>query len=352
MHNMFELFVRLLLVSAGGVFIAQVSHAAAKTLDVYFIDTEGGAATLIVTPAGESLLIDSGNPGERDAGRIARVALDVAGLKQIDHYITTHYHADHFGGIPRLVELIPVKRFYDRGAPTEPFTKDIKPELLGAYRQVTKGETITLKPGDRIVLKRGPGKSPALNLRIVAADGYVDGEKPGAAQTQPCGENFTPLPDDATDNRRSIALVLSFGKFQFFDGGDLTWNTEQRLVCPKNIVGAVDVYQSDHHGVDISNNPALVAALQPQVVIINNGARKGGGARTLATLKNAPSVQAIFQLHRNVLTTAADNSNPEFIANDEEVCDGEFIKLSVNGKAAKYTVSIPGKKTERVYRVK
>lgn len=352
MHNILKLFVRLLLAAACGVFIAQISHAAAKTLDVYFIDTEGGAATLIVTPAGESLLIDSGNPGERDAGRIARVALDVAGLKQIDHYITTHYHTDHFGGIPRLIELIPVKRFYDRGAPTEPLTKDIKPDLLQAYEQAASGKTTVLKPGDRIGLKRGRGKSPALDLRIVAADGYVDGEKPGATQTQPCGENFTPLPDDATDNRRSIALVLSFGKFQFFDGGDLTWNTEQRLVCPKNLVGAVDVYQSDHHGVDISNNPSLVAALQPRVVVINNGARKGGGARTFATLRKAPSVQDIFQLHRNVLTTAADNSTSDFIANDEEVCSGEFVKLSVSPQAKKYTVSIPSKKTKRVYRVR
>lgn len=352
MNNIVKLLAGFLLVSVCAAFVAQNSHAAGKTLDVYFIDTEGGAATLIVTPAGESLLVDSGNPGERDAARIARVALDVAGLKQIDYYITTHYHGDHFGGIPRLVELIPVKRFYDRGEPVEPLTKDIKPELLQAYRQTVNGRATVLKPGDHIDLKRGQRKSPALNLRIVAADGYVDGEKPGATQTQPCGENFTPLPDDATDNRRSIALVLSFGKFQFFDGGDLTWNTEQRLVCPKNLVGAVDVFQSDHHGVDISNNPALVAALQPRVVVVNNGARKGGGARTFATLRNAASIQDIFQLHRNVLTTAADNTTSDFIANEEEICAGEFIKLSVSPKAKKYTVGIPSKKTERVYRVK
>src|SRR5581483_10443698 len=72
--------------------------AAERTLDIYWNDVEGGGATLIVTPAGESVLIDSGNPGERDAGRIHKTASEVAGLKKIDHYITTHFHVDHFGG--------------------------------------------------------------------------------------------------------------------------------------------------------------------------------------------------------------------------------------------------------------
>src|SRR5437870_6646893 len=71
---------------------------APRGLDIYFVDTEGGAATLLVTPAGESVLIDCGNPGSRDAGRIHRVATEVAGLKSIDHLILTHWHSDHYGG--------------------------------------------------------------------------------------------------------------------------------------------------------------------------------------------------------------------------------------------------------------
>src|SRR6266446_5647125 len=93
------------------------TQAATKTLDIYFIDVEGGAATLIVTPLGESLLVDSGFPGERDAGRIAHVARDIAGLTQIDHYITTHWHQDHVGGSARLVQLIPLLHYYDHGIP-------------------------------------------------------------------------------------------------------------------------------------------------------------------------------------------------------------------------------------------
>src|SRR5881396_770234 len=91
--------------------------AAERTLDIYWNDVEGGGATLIVTPAGESILIDSGNPGGRDAGRIHKTAAEVAGLKRIDHYITTHFHGDHFGGAAELSALIPIGQVYDKGIP-------------------------------------------------------------------------------------------------------------------------------------------------------------------------------------------------------------------------------------------
>src|ERR1700682_5170910 len=86
-------------------------------LDIYFVDTEGGAATLLVTPAGESVLIDCGNPGNRAAERIFEVASKQAGLKAIDHLIITHWHTDHYGGVARLVKLMPVRHFYDHGIP-------------------------------------------------------------------------------------------------------------------------------------------------------------------------------------------------------------------------------------------
>ena len=73
--------------------------------DIYWVDVEGGAATLMVTPRGESVLIDSGNPGHRDPDRIVKVATQVAGLKRIDFLITTHYHRDHYGGAATLAKL-------------------------------------------------------------------------------------------------------------------------------------------------------------------------------------------------------------------------------------------------------
>jgi hypothetical protein len=207
---------------------------------------------------------------------------------------------------------------------------------------------VALKPGDEIPLQQAAGL-PALRLRVVASDGLVVGEKPGAPQTRPCDKGHVAHADDPSENANSVVLVLSFGSFRFFDGADLTWNTEHRLVCPENLPGTVDVFQVAHHGLEISNNPALVQALHPRVAIMNNGARKGGTVQTFATLKAAPGLEAIFQLHRNVRTTDADNAPPEFVANDEANCKANFIKLTVDAAGKSYTVTIPGKGTSRTY---
>ena len=326
-------------------------QAAPKTLDIYFIDVEGGAATLIVAPSGESLLIDSGFPGERDAGRIARVAIDVAGLKQIDHYITTHWHQDHVGGIPKLSQLIPVKHFYDHGLPAT-LPTDIRSESIDAYKQTVQGKSVALKPGEIFKLQSTPKNSTPLKILVLASNGIVLGEQPGAPQIKACGPNFEAQSEDKSDNANSVAIWLSFGRFKFFDGGDLTWNVENRLACPRNLAGAVDVYQVDHHGVDTSNNPVLISALKPRVAIINNGPRKGGEARTFATLKSVKDLQAIYQLHRNLRTTEKDNAPSDFVANDEEACHGEFIKLSVDSNGKSYQVSIPSKQISRAYKTR
>lgn len=326
-------------------------QAAPKTLDIYFIDVEGGAATLIVTPLGESLLVDSGFPGERDPARIAHVARDIAGLTQIDHCIITHWHRDHVGGISQLSKLIPVKHFYDHGLPAT-IAADVQPEMLEAYRQTVQGQSVTLKPGDLIGIRPSPKYLPPLQILVLAASGIVLGEQPGTPQIKPCGPNFQPQPEDKTDNANSLGLLLNFGRFKFFDGGDLSWNIEDRLVCPKNLIGSVDVYQVDHHGVDSSNNPSLVRALKPRVAIIDSGPRKGAEVKTFATLKSVREIEAIYQLHRNVRTAEKDNAPADFTANDEEDCKGEFIKLSVDANGKSYSVEIPSKKLTRSYRTR
>jgi beta-lactamase superfamily II metal-dependent hydrolase len=324
---------------------ASAPAAEGKPLEIYFIDTEGGAATLIVTPAGESILADTGNPGERDAGRIARAAKE-AGLSAIDHLIVTHWHGDHHGGVPRLVELIPVKRFYDHGVP-EPLTRDIRGEQVEAYRKAAGGAATRLGPGDEVPLKQTPG-GPPLRLRVLAADGIVLGEKPGAPQTRACDrKGHEARPDDPSDNAKSIGFLLTLGAFDFFDGGDLTWNVEHKLVCPENFPGPADVFQVNHHGLDQSNHPALIEALKPRVAVINNGARKGAEPRTVAALKALAGLEAIFQLHRNVRTGPEGNAPPEHVANDEEACKGELVKLTVAADGKAYAVHVPAKGTER-----
>ena len=324
--------------------------AAPKTLDIYFIDVEGGAATLIVTPLGESMLIDSGFAEDRDAQRILHVAKDVAGLKQIDHYITTHWHRDHVGGITLLAKMFPVKNYYDHGIPATP-ASDVPIPLLDGYKSVSEGKSIALEAGDEIKFLSDK-TIPRLRFRILASNALVVGEAPGSPQIKPCGDGFKPIDEDKTDNANSLGMILTYGPFRFFNGGDLTWNIENKLVCPKDLVGPVDLFQVNHHGAANSNNPALVRALKPRVAVIGNGPRKGADPKTFATLKSVRDIEAIYQLHKNMASTWNDNTASTFIANDDEKCQGEFIKVAVTPNGRSYRVEIPSKKISTNYSVR
>ncbi len=308
-----------------------------RSLDIEWIDVEGGAATLIVTPARETILVDAGWPGNegRDALRI-KAALDRRGLKGIDHLIMSHYHVDHFGGIPPLAVVVPVKRFYDHGPMTELQEDKQFAEKYAAYRGAAKDQTTTLNPGSTIALKHAPG--PKLTLSVLASRGEVVSGPP-KQQNQVCGD-ATARPEDTSDNARSVVFVLKFGDFEFFDAGDLTWNVEAQLVCPADRVGKVDLYQVTHHGLDQSNNPVLLKTLQPTVAVMNNGARKGGSAEVVRNLKALPSVKAFYMGHRNIATTPDDNTAPELIANLEQTPDaGHAIIASVDQGARVFTVT-------------
>lgn len=315
--------------------------APARPLQILWVDVEGGAATLIVSPSGESLLVDTGNPGTRDAERIHHVAAKVAGLTRIDHLLTTHWHSDHFGGIARLAELMPIGAFYDHGFP-EGAPKDVDPALKAAYLKLTGGRAVRLAAGDAIPLA-------GLRVRVLASDGLVLGEAAGSPQTRPCADHPA-KPDDASDNARSAGFLLSFGAFDFLDLGDLTWNVEHKLICPKNLVGTVDLYQVTHHGQDNSNHPALVGAVAPTVAVMNNGPRKGGKAPVFKILREMPSIRDVYQLHRNVDTTAGDNAPPEFTANAEAACAADWVRVTVEPSGDSFTVEVPSKGTSRTYR--
>jgi beta-lactamase superfamily II metal-dependent hydrolase len=324
--------------------VSGLSAAERRGLDFYFIDTEGGAATLIVTPAGESILIDSGNPGDRDPGRINATARE-AGLSQIDHYITTHWHSDHVGGAFPLSKLIPIRQIYGHRIP-DPLPDDISADLITAWRGVS-AEPIFLSAGDSVKLKGVRGTANP-RLRILAANGLVDGEKDGAGPITKCDDGDEATPEDKSDNARSVVMLLSFGRFDFFAGGDLTWNIEHKLTCPKKLVPAVDVFLANHHGLDASNNPALVSALAPDVAIVNNGARKGAEPRTMALLLKQAGDVGVFQLHKNVRESAI-NTEPARIANELEQCAGERIHLRVDPEGEHYVVEVPSRHTVRNY---
>ena len=305
-------------------------------LDVYWVDVEGGGATLIVTPAGESVLIDSGYPGERDAARIFDVASRVAGLKQIDHLVTTHYHLDHFGGAATLAALIPIRNVYDNGLFKEGWERPSR-----EYLEFKAERRVVLNPGDDIPLRKGAEESPSLRIQCLAARQKTIAPTTDAPLNEDCAQARRQRPDYG-DNANSIVLLLTFGDFRFFDGGDVSWNIELKLVCPVRLVPPVDVYQVNHHGQDSSNHPLLIAALSPTVAVMNNGPRKGGQPRSVAALKAQPSIRAYYQVHKNVKPAEdAANTADEFIANLDEQCRGNFIHMSVAPDSRNYTVSSP-----------
>ncbi len=307
-------------------------------LDIYFIDVEGGAAALLVTPTGESLLMDSGSKttDDRDLVRILKVVRDVAGRKQLDHACVSHWHSDHFGNHAALAGQIAIKNFWDRGLPETLIEDQSFSERAAAYRAASQNKSKMLKVGDRIPLRSG--KTP-LEIKTVTASGDV---LPNAGEPNPFAAENRPQPEDTSDNARSISLLLSFGPFRFLTCGDLTWNTEAKLMTPNNPIGKVDLFMVTHHGLNVSNNPVLVKAIDPRVTVMCNGPTKGGNRETLETLRQVKSLQAQFQLHRNVDLPGSEQAPPEFIANTGTTadCQGVYIKASIAPDGKSYTLQI------------
>jgi beta-lactamase superfamily II metal-dependent hydrolase len=323
---------------------APANAQANRNLDIYFLDMAGGGSTLIVTPLAESVLLDTGSlePQHRDADRIIRACRD-AGLKQIDYLVTTHFDSDHFGAILEVSQRIPVKCFVDKGSlPPAGQNSNWFKRLYPLYQQATKGQVKTLQAGEDIPLKNDPGgKIPPIKLHCVASEKKIEGFE-GDIDAPVAGCQIRK--PDTSDNARSIALVLTCGEFQFFAGGDITWNVEHHLAHPVNRIGNVDLYQVTHHGLDLSNNPLLLKALSPTVCVAMNGPRKGIEPNTFKALNALPSIKAIYQIHYNTQYGDAGNTEPEFIANPkEDPKEGQYIKVSVHPENGNCTISIgPG----------
>jgi competence protein ComEC len=309
---------------------------AARTLDVYFIDVEGGQSTLVVTPAGESLLIDTGFPSDgtftsrpgdpskaRDAGRIAAAAR-AAGVRRIDYVLITHFHADHDGGIVELSQLMPIGTFIDHDRVLPDAERNVIGTLAAfdAYAAVrAKGKHLTPAPGDRLPLKGVEAVVVSAAGRVLA--GPLSGSGGRVAE---CASSRLP-PQEPHENPRSTGLRLQYGRFRVLDVGDLSGPPLRALACPSNLVGPVDVYVVAHHGLDDAADPATLAAFHPRVAIVNNGATKGGGAAMLAALRATPFIDS-WQLHR-AENPGAPNTDADRIANLDET-SAHWIKISAS----------------------
>ncbi len=315
-----------------------------RTFQIYFIDVEGGQATLIVSPSGQSLLIDTGWRGfdGRDAERIVQAA-KAAKIKEIDYVLITHYHRDHVGGVPQLANRMKIGAFVDHG-PNMEDAKVVKEDYSDYVKTLNKAaQHIVVKLGDTIPIK-------GITVQVLTAAGEViSSPLTGGGQPNPFCASSPKKEDDATENARSLGVLITYGNFRLIDLGDLTWNKELALMCPTNPIGTVDVYLTSHHGLNQSGSPALVQALHPRVAIMNNGAKKGGSPEAWQIVKDSPGLEDLWQLHYAMAGGKEHNVPDTFIANVDEFCEGKYLELTAQSNGS-FTVVNSRNKFSKAYK--
>jgi beta-lactamase superfamily II metal-dependent hydrolase len=319
-----------------------IAAPAAKSLQIYFVDVEGGQATLIVTPQGESLLIDTGWPGYegRDADRIVAAAHE-AGIKQIDYVLITHFHRDHVGGVPQLVDGMKVGTFVDHGPNLE--DSQVTRADYAAYEKAIAGHAhVVVKPGWGLPIK-------GMKVQVLSAAGDVITKPlPGAGEANPYCKSGPAEAEDATENARSVGVLITYGKFRFLDLGDLTKKKEMELACPNNLIGTVDLFLVTHHGADLSNAKPLVWALHPRVAIFDNGPRKGASPAAWQIVHDSPGLEDLWQLHYAAESDKEHNIAEDRIANVKENCEGKYLKVSADMDGA-FTVTNGRTGVQKIY---
>jgi len=300
------------------MWLAPGTMARVQPLLIYSIDVEGGQSTLIVSPSGKSLLVDTGWPGfnGRDADRIVAAA-KAAHLKRIDYVLITHYHRDHVGGVPQLAGKIKIGEFVDHGPNLE--DSDVTREDYAAYQKVIAHVPhVTLRPDDGLPFKD-------ITVQVLTAAGeQISGPLPGAGEANPYCSSEPQWPEDKSENARSMGILVTYHKFRFIDLGDLTKRKEIQLMCPDNLVGTVDLFMVSHHGITQSNSKSLVWALHPRVAVMNNGAHKGGSPDAWNMVHDSPGLQDLWQLHYAVDGGKDHNVPEQFIANPDEKSDAGY----------------------------
>jgi beta-lactamase superfamily II metal-dependent hydrolase len=321
---------------------------AAGTLDIYWIDVEGGASTLIVTPQGQSVLMDAGFQGfgDRDASRIAEVATREAGLRRVDYFLASHFHSDHVGGLPALAKRIEIGAFIDHGESVDK-GPDGRSSYEDQYRAIAGARSRTVQPGDRLPLT-------GVELIVVAAHSQVLPAPIGEAAANPLCSSFKPQAEDRGENGKSLGVLLRAGNFEFVALGDLSWNYQHRLACPVNLLGKIDLFQVTHHGVRDDVLPQQMWAMAPTVAVMNNGPTKGAGVVAVETVLRSPGLEDLWSLHRAVKNDASHNAPEQLTANlgETEDCAGAWIRARLDPAAGTYTITNSRNGYARTYKVK
>jgi competence protein ComEC len=314
----------------------------AKALQIYFVDVEGGQATLVVSPSGQSLLIDTGWPGYegRDADRILSAAHQ-AGIKQLDFVLITHYHRDHVGGVPQLVDGIKVGTFVDHGPNLE--DSEVTRADYAAYEKAIAGHGhVIVKPGWGLPIK-------GLEVHVLSAAGeHITSPQPGAGEANSYCSSEPAAAVDTTENARSVGVLITYGRFRFLDLGDLTKKKELEIACPNNLIGNVDLFLVTHHGADLSNAKPLVWAIHPRVAVIDNGPRKGSSPAAWQIVHDSPGLEDLWQLHYAAESDKDHNVDNEHIANVKENCEGKYIKVEAESDGS-FTLTNARTGTQKTY---
>ncbi len=318
--------LRLTLAAHLALALLAPSLPAADALRIYWIDVEGGAATLVVTPDSETILMDAGWAGfdGRDPARIVKVLDDEVGRKELDYFIASHFHRDHTGGVAELARMIPIGKFVDHGDSVELGWSERADELFRSYAETAGENRMQVRPGERLPLKSTDFQFVAARSRFLERPLAPGGPNPA------CRDAALKAVDKG-ENGKSVGFIVRLGKFEFLDLGDLSWNFEIETACPANLFGQVDLYQVTHHGMHMSGAPPHIRGIRPLVAVMNNGPRKGGSPATFEALAGTASLSDLWQVHRAVESDDSHNPPRDFIANlgETEGCEAHWIKAEV-----------------------